>query len=418
MKKKEEKDNNIEEKKVTKKSIIKKKKENDIEVIDKTVEFSLTEVIIIILITGIVVSIASGLIVYNNYDRLSLKNDYSISYGELDEFIKNYNKILNNYVEEVDKKELLDAAIGGMYNYLGDDYSTYMSKEDTDSLEQQLNGEYTGVGIEIKSTIKENGELETTINRIFKDSPAEKAGLKAGDVLLKIDDSVIEDASSLANTIKNGDKETFNITYKRDGKENTVKLTRSKVFINSVTSEEYGNVGYIKIETFSSTTVDQVTNVINSFSKNINSVVIDVRDNTGGYLDAAYKTADLFIEKDKNIYLLKDRSKKIKEYKAVSGVLRKFNKISVLINNGSASASEILALALKESAGATIVGVNSYGKGTVQETDILESGAMVKYTSAYWLSPNGNSINKTGIKPDIEVKEVEKQLSEAIKAVE
>ena len=418
MKKKEEKDNNIEEKKVTKKSTIKKKKENDIEVIDKTVEFSLTEVIIIILITGIVVSIASGLIVYNNYDRLSLKNDYSVSYGELDEFIKNYNKILNNYVEEVDKKELLDAAIGGMYNYLGDDYSTYMSKEDTDSLEQQLNGEYTGVGIEIKSTIKENGELETTINRIFKDSPAEKAGLKAGDVLLKIDDSVIEDASSLANTIKNGDKETFNITYKRDGKENTVKLTRSKVFINSVTSVEYGNVGYIKIETFSSTTVDQVSNVINSFSKNINSVVIDVRDNTGGYLDAAYKTADLFVEKDKNIYLLKDRSEKIKEYKAKSGVLRKFNKISVLINNGSASASEILALALKESANATIVGVNSYGKGTVQETDILESGAMVKYTSAYWLSPNGNSINKTGIKPDIEVKEVEKQLSEAIKAVE
>ena len=304
-----------------------------------------------------------------------------------------------------------------MYNYLDDDYSMYLDKEDTNDLEEQLNGEYTGVGIEITTIQDEQTKTSyVKINRVFKDSPAEKSGLKSGDIILKVDGEIMKDANQVSTTIKKGNKESYDITYKRDGVENTLTLKRDRVFINSVTSEEYDNVGYIKIDTFSATIESQLTNILDDFSSNINSLVIDLRDNTGGYLDTAYKVSDLFLEKGKVVYQLKDRNGKITKYKANNDVYRKFNKIVVLINENSASASEILTLALKESQGAKVVGVKSFGKGTVQETGVLESGSMIKYTTSYWLSPKGNSINKVGIKPDIEVKDIKIQKEEAIKA--
>ena len=303
-----------------------------------------------------------------------------------------------------------------MYNYLGDDYSTYLNQDDTSDLEEQLQGEYTGVGIEITTIYDKDNNPTIKITKVFKDSPAEKSGIKEGDIITKVDGEKMLDANQVASTIKHGEKDSYEITYIRDGKESTLTLTRKKVFINSVTGEEHGGVGYIKIDTFSATTESQVKKVLDGFSKNIKSLVIDLRDNTGGYLDTAYDVSNLFIEKGKVIYQLKDRKGTISSYEATTGVYRKFNKIVVLINEASASASEILTLALKESAGATVVGVKSYGKGTVQETKDLKSGSMIKYTTSYWLSPKGNSINKEGINPDIKVEDVEKQKDEAIKA--
>ncbi len=391
------------------------KSKEEIEIVNKSVDFNLLEVVIIILITGIVVSIASGLIVYNNYDKLSVKE--ASNKDELSEFIESYNHIINSYVEDVDKKELIDAAIEGMYNHLGDDYSMYLDVDNTNDLEEQLTGEYTGVGIEIRTDVKENNKFETVINRVFENTPAERAGLKAGDVLLKIDGEEVVDASFIADTIKKGNKESYEITYKRNGKEHTVTLIRERVYINSVTSKTYDNVGYIKVETFSATTEEQIRKAINAFDNKVTSLVIDLRDNTGGYLSAAEDVSELFLEKGSVVYQLKDRNGKITKYEAKAGVLRNFNKIAILINSSSASASEILTLALKENIGATVVGVKSYGKGTVQETNTLSSGAMVKYTTSYWLSPNGNSINKQGIVPDIEEANVDKQIDAAIKAV-
>ena len=389
-------------------------KEEEIKMVKKSVNFSLIEVIIIVLITGLVVSVASGLIVYNNYDKLN--NTGIVSKDELNEVYEHYNKIINGYIEEVNKQELIDAAISGMYNYLGDEYSTYLNQDDTSDLEEQLQGEYTGIGIEITTLYDKDENPTIKINKVFKDSPAELSGLKAGDIITKVDGVKMEDANQVATTIKGGDKESYEITYIRDGKESTLTLTRKKVYINSVTGEEVGNVGYLKIDTFSATTREQVEKELTSFSKNIKSIVIDLRDNTGGYLDTAYDVSNLFIEKGKVIYQLKDRKGTVTSYKADAGVYRKFNKIVVLINENSASASEILTLALKESAGAKVVGVKSYGKGTVQETKDLNSGSMIKYTTSYWLSPNGNSINKTGIEPDIKVEDVDNQKNEAIKA--
>ncbi len=413
--KKEEKkvESNSEQKEVKKRKRTIKKEETD--VIKRSVEFSLIEVIVIVLITGIAVSVASGILVYNNYDRLNNKV-ISASDSDLSEFVDNYNKILNNYVEELDKKELIDAAISGMYNYIGDEYTVYMDSDNTSDFLEQLYGEYTGIGVEITNEIDGENNIRVRVNRVFKNSPAEKSGIMPNDIITKVDGVNVVDSTSLAETIKKGEKDTYQITYIRDGVENELTLTRERVLINSVSSEIYDDVGYIKLDTFSATTKDQIKEYLDGFDKNVKSLVIDVRDNTGGYLDTAYDVSDLFVGKGKVIYQMKERGDKITSYKAKTGVYRHFDKIVILINNSSASASEILALALKESANATIVGVNSFGKGTVQETGNLSSGAMVKYTRAYWLSPNGNSINKTGIKPDIEVEDPGLQLEEAIKA--
>ena len=364
----------------------------------KTVNFNLLEVIVIILITGITVCIASGLIVYNNYDKLALPNKVESPSDELNEFVENYNNIVNNYVEEVDKQKLLDSAIKGMYDFL----------------EERLLGEYTGIGIEITTYYLEDDSTQTVITRVFSDTPAMKAGLKEGDILTHIDGVEVTDSSAISETIKNGSKDSYEITYIRDNQENKTTIKREHVIIDSITSDVYDNVGYIKIETFSLTTKDQILKQLDKFDENVKSLIIDVRDNTGGYLNSAYEISDLFIEKGKVIYQLRDRENKITKYKALSSIHRKFDKITVIINENSASASEVLALALKESANAKLVGVKSFGKGTVQEKDVLSSGAMVKYTSSYWLSPNGNSINKEGITPDIEETDVEKQLQKAI----
>lgn len=381
--------------------------------IKKSVEFNLVEVIVIILITGIVVSVASGLIVFKNYDKLSsvASSDSTTNFSE---FNKAYNHIVNSYVKEVDKDKLIDAAIEGMYSYLNDEYSIYMDEESTKSLEERLDGQYTGVGIEITANKNDN---KIIINKVFSNSSAMDAGLRAGDELIALDGVLLSDKeyTYVSDTIKSSKKDTFKIKYIRDGKEYEVTLKKKNVLIDSVVSKEYGNVGYIQIQTFSATTSKQVKDKINGFSKNIDSIVIDVRNNTGGYLSAAYEIADYFVAKGKPIYQLKDKEGKVTTYKAKSGVLRDFKGISVLINEYSASASEVLTLALKESANATTIGIKSYGKGTVQETDTLSSGAMVKYTTAYWLSPNGNSINTIGISPDIEEKNSDKQLDTAIK---
>lgn len=383
----------------------------DEEFINKNVNFNLLEVIIIILVTGIVVSLSTGLIVYNNYDKISKSKSDDTS-SEIKEFTESYNHIINSYIDEVDKSKLIDAAISGMYNFLNDEYSIYMDNDMTESLNEQLEGTYDGIGIEM--TMNNKGVIYVT--QVFKNTPAEKAGLKPDDILVALDGESLEGKTTaeVASIIKKGTKSEFKLTYKRDNIEKTVTVNKKHIYINSVKSERFDNIGYINISTFSATTEEQVKKELDNFDKNISDLIIDLRNNTGGYLNAAYDVSELFLKKGKVIYQLKDRNNKITKFTAKSGEYRHFNNIIVIINGSTASASEILALALKESANAKIVGTKSYGKGTVQETSKLKSGSMVKYTTAYWLSPEGNSINKTGITPDYKIDGEEGQLKKAI----
>ena len=364
---------------------------------ERSASFNLLEVIIIIIMTSLVVGVSTGVIDYKNY-----KSDVGITESDgkyFKELKKAYDNIINGYVEKVDEAKLIDAAIEGMYNYLGDPYTSYIDQSSTDDLTDRLNGEYTGIGVEI--TKIEEGII---VINVFENGPAYNAGIEPGDILVKLNGNDITNSSAadVSNSIKNSNQSSVELSVLRDGITITKTVNIKNVNVPSVSKENFNDTGYIKIDTFSNTTYTQFKEALEALEKNnINGLVIDVRNNGGGYLNSAVEIAELFIEKGKNIYGLEN--KKGKTFYEDNTKTQRNYKISVLINSSSASASEILASALKESYGATIIGTTSYGKGTVQETSKLSSGGMVKYTTAYWLTPNGNSVNNVGIKPDIEI---------------
>lgn len=313
-----------------------------------------------------------------------------------------------------------------MLEYLGDSYTGYLDEYEARNLKDRLEGSYEGLGIEIATRTDDEAVIVTGV---FEGSAAEKAGIKPGDIIKSVNEVEVEGKNSgeISILIKDKLTGTIRVVVERDEKTLTFDVKKGKVIIRSVTSELFGTVGYIKIDTFSNAAVSQVQEALLELEKaGMTSLVVDVRNNEGGYLDSAYRIADLFIKKNKVIYKLQT-NEGTKVYESTSNSSKKYE-VAVLINGGSASASEVFALAMKDSYGATLVGSKSYGKGTVQETAELSTGSLVKYTIAKWLGPNGESINGTGIIPDIlanlgadymkeQTYENDGQLQRAIKAV-
>lgn len=358
-------------------------------------EFGLLNLIIVIIITSIVTSLTTGLIIYNNKNANDINNDTSLK-----EFVEAYKSILNNYYTDVDKNKLIDEAIKGMLNYLGDDYTTYLNSSDTSELSEKLAGKYQGIGVELIEGNK--------INKIFEDSPAEECGLQVGDIIVKVNDKDVKTytANEIASEIKSIKDNKFSLTVNRGEEEISFELSLKELNIPAIEAKVIESnekrIGYIYISTFSNTVYEQFNNKLKELEEShIDSLIIDVRNNTGGYLKAATDIASLFLEKGKVIYSLDSKNKK-ETYKDETAESRNYQ-ISVLINESSASASEILSVALKESYNAILIGKKSYGKGKVQQTASLEDGSMYKYTSAKWLTPNGVCIDKKGINPDYEI---------------
>lgn len=408
-------------KKTIRKTSKKVKKEiNNIKPEKRTLNFSLVEMVVVIIIVSLIVSVFSGFLVFKNYNyfsNITSTPSKEVSDKRLNEFINLYDELKNKYVEDVKGEDLLEAATKGMFDYL-DVYTNYLDVDTTVDLQDRLNGEYRGIGVEISNN--EEGYVE--IVTVFPNTPAEEAGLKSGDYIISIngESMVGKTSSDVANTIKgNSNLKYILLIYKRDGKDIEAKIDISKVIIPSVESKMLdGGIGYLKLTTFSNTTHTQVKTALEGLEKdNMKSLIIDLRNNTGGYLYAASEISELFVPKGKVIYQLKYKNGEIEKFTSKSNTNRKY-KIVVLVNESSASASEILALALKESYGATIVGKRTFGKGTVQDTDILSNGSMIKYTSAYWLSPSGESINGIGIEPDVIVELGESGDSQLDKAIE
>lgn len=358
--------------------------------------FNLLSVIIIICVTSIISAITAGIIVTNNYG-LSYKNITEDS--SLSEFLKTYSNIVDNYYEDIDKDEMLDSAINAMLNYLGDNYTTYLNKDQTKELEERLAGSYEGIGISI---------LGKTITNVSKDSPAEKAGLQVGDEFLTVNgtdvSSITDGASTIISTlIKSSDNKEGKIVIKRAEEELEFTVKIESIPISAISYKLLdNNIGYLKINIFSRPLTDQVKHALKELENNgMNRLIIDLRDNSGGFLDSAETTASIFLEKGKLIYSLEDKKDK-EDYYDKTTESKKYP-IAVIINNNSASSSEILASALKDSYGATLIGEKSFGKGKVQQTIDLSSGAMAKYTSAKWLRPNGECIDGVGLIPDYEI---------------
>lgn len=353
--------------------------------------FNLLTVIVIIFVVSIVSGITTGIIVMNTYQGINT-ND-----SALNEFLRAYSDIINNYYEDVNKEEMLDKAMDAMLDYLGDSYTTYLNKEEREALEERLNGTYKGIGVKFANK---------TIVEVIKNSPAEESGLKTDDVFVKVDGKDVTDLddTQISNIIKNSSKSSVKIVVLRGEEEKEFKIDVKTLYDNVVQSTliEDTNIGYLQVPLFSRSVADQVDSALNELeNKGMEKLILDLRNDSGGYLDEAQKMASLFLNKGKLIYSLEDKNKKDDYYDETEE--KKDYPIVILMNGNSASAAEILAGALKDSYGATIVGTKSYGKGKVQQTYTLSDGSMAKYTSAKWFRPNGECIDGIGILPDHEV---------------
>ena len=335
------------------------------------------------------------------------KNDGSSSSvpSDLKEFAATYNDIVNNYYTSVNKEELIDAGIKGMINYLDDPYATYFDGTNSTTFNQTLEGNYEGIGVEVT-----NDNNKVKVSKVFDDTPAKKAGIKVGDYITKVNGESTEGKtlSEVVSSIKNAKSKEVEITITRDNQEKVLKVTRATVdmpYTSSKVYEQNGKkIGYLKIEMFSNNIGKQVKKELTSLEKQkIDKLVIDVRDNPGGYLTQVTDILSLFMTKKDVIYQLQTKDKKQKVYGTSSKATYKYS-VTVIINENSASASEILASAFKETYGAEVVGVNSYGKGTVQKTGDLRNGDTIKYTVQKWLTPKGTWINEKGVTPTKEVK--------------
>lgn len=360
---------------------------------------------------------------------LSGGKNYRLLSKDLNKFVDAYQTILKNYPDKLDTSKLVESAIEGMMSSIGDKYTTYNDVDGATTFNETVSGTYEGIGCLVTTT-----ENSIQIIEVFDDSPASKAGLKEKDIIKKIDGQDFSDktSSDMANYIKESDKKEIKITIQRDSEEKEVKLKRQKLEVPTVTTKIYENndkkIGYIDISIFSSVTDKQFKEKLKELEKKeIDGLIIDVRDNNGGYLNVVTNIASSLLKKGDIIYKLEKSNKKVETKKDTTKEKRTYP-IAVLVNAGSASASEILASAIKESYKGFVVGTNTYGKGTVQQTMKLEDGSMIKYTIENWLTPNGNWINEVGVTPTnvVELDEIyyqkpisenDNQLQEAINLV-
>ena len=366
---------------------------------DKKPTFELWEVLVITLVSSVIMGLSTGYVAYrSNTKYVNTGNEY------INELVKSYNNITANYYDNIDEKSLVDAAINGMLNYLGDPYTTYLDKTNTNSLTDALAGTYEGIGIEVSKN--DNNEIE--VKTVFDDTPSSEAGLLVGDVILKINE---EDVTTKTTTdavaiIKSSKSSNIKLQIKRNEEIKDIDVVRKELYLPVVSSELLNqndkNIGYIAVEKFSETVFEQFSKELNKLEKNsLDGLIIDLRNNTGGFLVGATKMAELFLEKGKVIYSL--QSKLDNEVTKDETDEKRDYKVYILVNKSSASASEILAAALKYSYGAKLVGTTTYGKGKVQKTSKLSDGTMYKYTSAKWLTPNGDCIDGIGLSPDLNV---------------
>ncbi len=323
----------------------------------------------------------------------ALKSDDKLA--ELKGYIDEY------YLNDYDEQDLINGAYEGYVSGLGDPYSAYMTKEVYESWMISATGNYSGVGITFSES--ETGNFE--IISVNPGSPAEKAGVEPGDLILMVDDKTYTDSDIMAAAIR-GEKGTdVKLNLSHEGKEKEITMTRDDIIVHSVTSEMLDdNIGYIKIDSFIDNTGEDFSEALDKFeAEDTKGLIVDLRNNGGGLVDESVEIADEFLDEGVVCYV-EDKIGKTDTYDAVDG--RTKIPTVVLINGESASASEILAGALKDN-GFELVGTKSFGKGVIQSTIEMDDGTALKLTIMQYLSPDKHKIHKNGIKPSVEIEDDE-----------
>lgn len=323
------------------------------------------------------------------------------NYADFEPLYETYDTLMKDYYKDVDSKTLIEGAINGMLNTLGDQHTVYFNEEAKDDFETQLQGKYYGIGAQIQY-VEEN---KVQVVAIFDDSPAEKAGLKVGDIFVSIDGKSTDgmDATAIATVLKSSKVSKSKLVMNRDGEEIEIEITKDNITLTSVSSKMLeDDIGYIGIGLFGKLTKSQFDDALKKLEKeDMKTLIIDLRGNTGGYLTTVTEMLETFVAKDKVLYKIENNDG-IKDYKSSAKDVKKYD-IVVLINEASASASEIMAASLRTNCDAKLVGKTTFGKGTVQITKNLSNNTMIKYTIEKWLTPEGNNIEGEGVKPDYEV---------------
>ena len=327
-------------------------------------------------------------------------------YEKIDVFGEVLEKINKEYVDEINQSDSMDSAINGLLQSL-DPYSGYMSPEIFNEMQTETSGEFGGLGIEVT--------MESGVVKVISpidDTPASKAGIKAGDYIVKINDTQVQgkSLSEAVELMRGPVGSAIELTIRRRGEKKalTFNVTREIIQIKSVKAELLEkNIGYIRLTSFNENSAGQIKKAINKFEKNKNlkSYILDLRNNPGGLLSQAIKISDFFLDNGEIVSTKSRQQSENRKWFAKKGDLTKGKTILVLINYGSASASEIVAGALKDHKRAILIGENSYGKGSVQSIIPLKNKGAIRLTVAKYYLPSGKSISEVGVSPDIEIDE-------------
>ena len=327
-------------------------------------------------------------------------------YKKIDLFGEVLEKISKEYVDEVDQSKSMDSAINGLLQSL-DPYSAYMTPESFEGMQTETSGEFGGLGIEVG--------MEAGVVKVISpidNTPASKAGLKAGDYIVKINNTQVQGKSLMeaVELMRGPVGSSIEITVRRRGVKKALifNITREVIQVQSVKSELIdNNIGYIRLTSFNENSSEQIKEKINKLNKNkdLKGYILDLRNNPGGLLSQAIKISDFFLENGEIVSTRSRQASENRKWFAKKGDLTNGKTLIILINYGSASASEIVAGALKDHKRAIILGENSYGKGSVQSIIPLKNRGAIRLTIAKYYLPSGKSISEVGVTPDIEVAE-------------
>ncbi|MDA9726036.1 S41 family peptidase [Candidatus Pelagibacter sp.] len=327
-------------------------------------------------------------------------------YKKIDLFGEVLEKINKEYVDEIDQSESMDSAINGLLQSL-DPYSAYMSPKIFEEMQTETSGEFGGLGIEVS--------MEAGVVKVISpidDTPASKAGLKAGDYIVKINDVQVQgkSLSEAVDLMRGPVGSGIELTVRRRGERKALifNIIREVIQVQSVKSEIIDdNIGYIRLTSFNDNSSDQIEKQIKKLKKdkNLNSFILDLRNNPGGLLSQAIKISDFFLENGEIVSTKSRKKSENRKWFAKKGDITDGKTLLVLINYGSASASEIVAGALKDHKRAIIIGENSFGKGSVQSIIPLKNRGAIRLTVSKYYLPSGKSISEVGVRPDIEINE-------------
>lgn len=337
------------------------------------------------------------------YNQLTYMND---KYAKAEQL---WNIVKDGFYQEISDEQIEEGMYKGIFEGTGDIYSGYMNESEWSAWETSMTGEFEGVGV----TFMQNEEGEYVVISTVEGSPAEKAGLLPGDILTKVDGEEYTNSTEMSMAIRGDSGTDVQVTYLRDGEENTVTMTREKIESQTVKSSVLdGNIGLIEVSAFEMKTSEDFEAALKDLeSKGVKGLIIDLRNNGGGLVNESVEIADMLLDEGTVMYT--EDQKGNREY-AYTEKGRTSLPYVVLVNENTASASEILSAAIQDNAGGKIIGTVTFGKGVIQNSAPLGNGTGYKLTVLQYFSPNGNKIHGVGITPDIEVEGEDEQMQKAI----